>query len=274
MQEEEPQRHEPLTQVGPVISVQVAPQEPQLDGSVFRSTQDEPQHDVPPVQGGSHSDSMHSPPMHTNPAPHTLPQEPQFALSLSVSTHTPAQHSSPLPQGGSQGASTQVPVWQISPYPQAFSQVPQWAALVCVSVQPVEQQLSGGVQVVAELQAQVPTMHSFPYGSHSMPQPPQLWMSDRTSMHCPSQHVHGMSHVPSGLHGKSVSPAMSASSQSGHSTSMNTSWTLPSGEQPERMKMSTGTCQKAPGSVDIPALVVFTRVTLFVKSRPHCIIID
>jgi len=115
MQEEDPQRHEPLTQVGPVISVQAEPHEPQLDGSVLRSTQVDPQHDRPLVHGGSHSDSMHSPPMHTNPAPHTLPHVPQFALSLSVSTHAPAQHSSPLPQGGSQGASTHEPAWQISP---------------------------------------------------------------------------------------------------------------------------------------------------------------
>ena len=243
--------------------MQVEPHEPQFAGSVITSTHTEPQHDRPPVQGGSHSDSTHRPPMHTKPAPQTFPHVPQLAESLSVSTQTPAQHSSPPPQGGSQGATTHVPAWQISPKPQALSQTPQWAALVCVSVQPVVQQFRGGVQVVAELQAQVPVMQVFPYGSHSIPQPPQLWMSALTSMHWPSQHVQGMSHVPSGLHGKSVSPLMSASSQSGQATSMKTSCTVPSGEQPAIRKTSTGTCQKAPGSVDIPALVVITTVTLF-----------
>jgi hypothetical protein len=51
---------------------------------------------------------------------------------------------------------------QISPGAQGLSQAPQCAGELVTSVQPEEQQLSGGVHVVAMLQAQVPTMQLSP----------------------------------------------------------------------------------------------------------------
>jgi hypothetical protein len=54
------------------------------------------------------------------------------------------------------------PPWQISPGAQGSSHAPQCWALEDRSVQPVEQQFSGGVHVVAMLQAHVPTKHVLP----------------------------------------------------------------------------------------------------------------
>jgi hypothetical protein len=88
-QEKEPQRHSPLTQVGPVDSVQTRPQAPQFVGSVFVSTQVPPQHERPPEHGGSHSETMHMPPTHTVPGSQMFPQVPQLVESVRVSTQNP-----------------------------------------------------------------------------------------------------------------------------------------------------------------------------------------
>ena len=87
-----PQRHVPVTHVGPVALEQTLPQAPQLSASVIVSTHSSPQHTRLPVHGGMHSDSMHRPPMQTCPGGHTVPHVPQFVESVSVSTHLPPQH--------------------------------------------------------------------------------------------------------------------------------------------------------------------------------------
>jgi hypothetical protein len=89
MHEYEPHRHSPLTHVGPVASVHACPHTPQWAGLVRTSTHSDAQQTNAPEQGGSHSDSMHIPPVHTNPGSQALPHVPQWDESVRVSTHAP-----------------------------------------------------------------------------------------------------------------------------------------------------------------------------------------
>jgi len=148
----------------------------------------------------------------------------------------------------------QLPPWHTSPGSQGLSHAPQCRVDPDVSVHPVEQHRSGGVHVVAPLQEQVPTMHESPTGEQSTPHPPQLCGSDRVLMQKPSQQVSGMSQVPPG-HGMDGS-SPSASSQSGHTTSMAASCTLPSAQP--RIRTAARACKK-----DFPS--VCTRVLVIIE---------
>lgn len=93
---------------------QTLPQAPQLDASVFRSTQVPAQAVRPPGQA-------QAPSMHVAPPMQATPQAPQFATSRLGSTHSPAQASRSVGQ-----IATHAPALQACPFAQATPQAPQF----------------------------------------------------------------------------------------------------------------------------------------------------
>jgi hypothetical protein len=90
---------------------------------------------------------------------------------------------------------SQAPAAQVPP--QAWSQPPQCRASVLGLTQPsVPQQINGGVHAMAPLQEHTRPTHPSPVGAQSVPHPPQLFGSLRTSTQAPSQHSSEPSQAP------------------------------------------------------------------------------
>ena len=115
---EAPQRVRPLLQAHmlethvSVAALQASEQNPQLLGSLERSTQDPPQFVRPLGQ-------LHVRELQMNPAGQTMPQPPQSLVLERVSTHPPSQFASP------KVSHTQAPELQLWPAWHAVPQLPQ-----------------------------------------------------------------------------------------------------------------------------------------------------
>ena len=195
--------HTPLPHVPPV---QVAPQPPQLAGSVSTLMQTPPQFKVPLAQ--------HTPPRQLRPDAHAFAHAPQFVLLVCTSTHVPLHNVVPVghvhtppeqvppvqraphaPQfAGSLCVAThtpeqlvlpnaqQRPKVQWSPLAQAVPQAPQWLALVAKSTQaPVHNVLAPAGQ------RHTPLLHVPP--AQALPHALQFAVSEFKSVHTPPHAV-------------------------------------------------------------------------------------
>jgi|SRR6185436_8185190 len=115
----------------------MAPQPPQLFGSLFVSTQLRAQRVKVPVQP-----LTHCPALQTSFAPHAVVHAPQCAGSVENATHVPLQSVIPASQ-------THPVALQISSERHAVVHEPQWAGSLPKSTQPPEHVWSGAVHDVA-----------------------------------------------------------------------------------------------------------------------------
>jgi signal transduction histidine kinase/CheY-like chemotaxis protein len=111
----------------------------------------------PAPHAGVHATAvMHSPPMHSSPAPQATPQPPQFASSLVVSRQRSPQHVCPKPHGAS-APHRHPPAVQRSPRaPQESPHPLQLLGSVWVSTQDVPQQRRPGALHVPPAPQEVP----------------------------------------------------------------------------------------------------------------------